>query len=121
MSITDKQTFEIGDVLFDVKPDSQWINVRMHGKEGTIDKNALWAMVFAISGGKEQDDLIPVRQTEMMTFERIHTVKLNKDMRKGEILKYRAKIDVPVTIVESLKGMVETEKKNSRTIPLIGQ
>lgn len=111
MAIKEPTTIQIGQgMLLDVRPDSDEIQLRVLTATGEhrerIKKVDLWAAVFAIMDGKMQDDLMPVRQTQMMTFDRVHMVRVKRDLKKGDVLKFRTKIDIPLTIVESLKGML---------------
>lgn len=111
MALTEPKTIQIGDsLLLDVVPGREDLQVRMVTPTGefktTVKKVDLWAAVFAIVDGKMQDDLMPVRQTQMVTFERMHHVRVKRDLKKGDVLKFKTKVDVPLTIVESLKGML---------------
>lgn len=119
--LTDKKTAQIGKgILIDIDPDADYVQVRMiSGKtevKERVKKVDLYAAVFAIADHKTQDALMPVRQTQVMTFERIHNIQLKKDMRKGEILKTRCHMDVPVRIEESLRGLVNDPKAAVNTI-----
>lgn len=111
MALIEPKTIQIGEHFFlDVRPDDDDVQLRVivGDKELTsmVKKVDLWGAVFAITDGKMQDDLMPVRQTQMMTFERIHSVRAKRDIKKGDVLRFKSKIDVPLTIVESLKGML---------------
>lgn len=123
MTLVEKKTIQIGEnLLLDVLPDEEFMQVRfLHkGDEFTskVKKSDLYGAVFAIADPQTQDALMPVRTTEVLTFEKIHNVQLKKDMRKGAILKVRCHIDVPVAIEENLKGIVREHKKQATTIAL---
>lgn len=124
MSLTEPKTIQLGDnVLLDVRPDEEMVQLRVlegdREHKAMIRKVDLWAAVFAIMDGKMQDDLMPVRQTQMMTFERINHVRVKRDLKKGDVLKFKTKIDVPLTIVESLKGMLPEGKTGAISMPTI--
>ncbi len=112
MALLDRKTIQIGNrILVDIDPDIDYVQMRMgdgagHEVTERIKKVDLYAAVFALADAKTQDALMPVRQTRMMTFERIHNVQMKKDMKKGQILKIRCHMDVPLQIEESLKGII---------------
>lgn len=112
MAFLEPKTLQLGEnLLLDVRPGSDEIRVRMIGVGGrevacTIKKTDLWSAVFAIMDGKQQDDLMPVRQTTMMTMERMNVVRVKRDLKKGDILKFKTTFDVPLAVVESLKGQL---------------
>ncbi len=66
----------------------------------------LYALTMAVVGEKEQDELMPVRQTRMTTFRRKHIVQLKKDMKKGEKITYYTDINIPTVVEEGLAGLV---------------
>lgn len=99
--IKNKQIFSLGKASFIVDPKKSNIAVRVGDMRFSIKKNELWAMVFAISSQKEQDDLIPKTKNEMMQFDRVHTIKATKDIKAGETIKFHCHVDVPLTIVEA--------------------
>lgn len=119
--ILDKKTIELGEGVFlDVDPKSEYINLRMdHSKGKLIKKVDLWAACFAIADGKTQEALMPVRQTEMVTFERVHHVKLKKDVREGTMLNFKCKVSVPQVVTEGLAGSL-TKKRSKILMPLRG-
>lgn len=121
MSLTDKKTIQIGKgILIDIDPDAEYVQVRMiSGKKEVkerVKKVYLYAAIFAIADPKTQDSLMPVRQTQVMTFEKIHNVQLKKNMLKGQILKVRCHVDVPMRIEENLRGLVADPKATVNTI-----
>lgn len=67
-----------------------------------LTKRELWEFVFSICDPKMRDELMPVRQTEMTTLTKVHTVQLKRDMRKGEIMKVRCHTNVPTLITETM-------------------
>lgn len=125
MALLDRNIMKIGNMLFDVDPDSEHINVSMendHGKEVAktrIKRMDLWSMVYAMSGPNEQDMMTPVRQSEVVTYRRIHNIKITKPVKVGDIIKCKCEINVEKTVVEGLKGMVEQQKTVSG-VPIIG-
>ncbi len=119
MTILQKEKFGIGDAIFDVEPDNNRVRMTL-GKETTeCTKMDLWAMVFAIMGPDEQEQIMPVRQTEVMHFEKKHMIQLKRDMKKGEVVMAVCRQSVPVTVVEGLKGMIK-ENTRAKGIPIIG-
>ena len=108
----DRHTAELGSdekgdsLLVDVDPSKSEIVFRIGKHRVHVSKTELWGFCFAIGDEATQEKLMPVRQTEVMKYTRVHTIKLKKDMRAGETLRARCEIDVPLTVVEGLQGMV---------------
>lgn len=120
MTLTERKTIEIGDhandngILIDVDPTDTHLNIRIGDKNVKVSKSEFWGVCFMMADEKTQESLMPVRQTEMMSFERIHRVRVTKDLIKGQTLKFKCKVDVPVAVVDSLKGVLDKEQKRSR-------
>lgn len=117
-----------GTAEFNVDPDETMFKLTIGGKERRFKKVDLWALVFAISAPEEQAKMIPVRQTEMVTYRRVHTIKLKRDLPQGALVKCHCEINVPQTVVEGLNGMVEQQKRAALAppgapspLPIIGQ
>lgn len=124
MTLVDRKTIQIGStILVDIDPDYDYVQVRMGSGEREVTERVkkvdLYAAVFALADPKTQDALMPVRQTRMMTFERIHNVQMKKDMKKGQILKLRCHIDVPLQIEESLKGIITDRQQRAAAVGTI--
>lgn len=122
MSVLEKQTFQLGeDILIDVMPKSEFVNFRVGSEKGIMVKKVdLWALVFTIADPETQEKLLPVRQTEMVTYKRVHHVKLTKDVRAGHMLNVRCEINVPETVNEGLAGtLVKRREKGSILIPKV--
>jgi hypothetical protein len=118
MTIQEKSTLQIGDKLFiNVLPGSEWVEIEMGKEKMRVKISEIWAVTFALCGPEQQEKMMPVRQTEMMTYEKIYKVRATKDIRKGEVIKFRAKIDVPLTITESLRGGLIDEKRKTIWTP----
>lgn len=113
-----KQTIQLGDgVLIDCDPKSEWVNVRVGESKGILVKKVdLWAACFAMADAKTQEQLMPVRQTEMSTFVRIHKVRLKKSLNAGEIMQVKCEISVPQVVEEGLAGSL-MKKRGKVIIP----
>lgn len=120
MTLLDKNSLHIGDVehgiQFDFDPADKFLTVKIGKETARVKYVDLWGVVYALGDERQMEQITPVRQTEVMVYERVHNVKLKKNMRAGEIMKVRCKIDVPVTIVEGLAGF--KEKAPSKIISL---
>lgn len=113
MALLEKKTIQVGEtaehdgIFFDIDPDNEYVQVRIGTSKCGIKKSELWGLAFAVADSKTQADLMPVRQTEVMTYERVHNVQLRKNVTKGSMIKVKCKVNVPVTIHEGLKGLVK--------------
>jgi hypothetical protein len=105
---------------FDIDPDREMVKMTL-GKESIKFKFIdMWAMIYAASGPEQQEKMTPVRQTEVMTYRRIHNYKLKKAQPAGVVLRIPCEINVEKTVVEGLRGMVEQQKKSVSGLPIIG-
>lgn len=120
VTLVERHMIQLGEkdgITIDVRPDSDFVEFRMGDQKEIVKKAALWAAVFAMADAKTQADMMPVRSTEVETFERIHKVKATKLIKPGETLKFRCTVNVPVTVTEGLKGIIEPKKKSSFILP----
>lgn len=116
MSLLSKQTFVLGDKVFlDIDPEREFVNLRVGNDKGTLIKKVdLWAACFAIADPKTQERLLPIRQTEMSTYVRMHKVRMKKSVNAGDVLNFRCEISVPQIVEEGLAGNLM--KKRSKII-----
>lgn len=108
--LNERKTLQLAtDVFLDADPEMEYVQLRIGDgdKKYKIRKVDLHAALYVLADEKTRDDLMPVRTTEVLTFERIHNVQLKKDMKKGSIMKVRCHIDAPVRIEENLRGMLK--------------
>ncbi|MDE2233747.1 MAG: hypothetical protein KGJ90_06630 [Patescibacteria group bacterium] len=114
----DKKTIEIGDHIFiDVDPSSEFLNIRVGDDKGKLVKKVdFWAVCFHIADKATQEKLLPVRQTEMSTFRRIHHVKLKKSLNAGDIVNVKCEISVPQVVEEGLAGSL-MKKRGKILVP----
>jgi hypothetical protein len=115
--LLEKKTIELGrgkdgTVLIDIDPTSDFVIFRVGNSGGIpVKKVDLWSACFIMADEKTQADLIPVRETEMVTYRRIHNVKLKKGLREGEILRVACEINVPEVIHENLAGNITKRRE----------
>ena len=113
-----------GTVEFDVDPSKETIRMTVGKEKRSFKFGELYAMVFAIADEEKQSDMMPVRQTEVVTYRRIHNVMLKKDMKKGQKIRVSCETNVPQVVHEGLKGLVDKKAKSfnfeSGGIPIIG-
>ena len=111
-----------GELEFEVDPDIEMFRVKIGKQWKRFKKSDLWSMVFVIATPEQQEQMIPVRRSEVLTYRRIHRIQLKNDMKKGQVVKCKCEINVEQTVVEGLKGMIEQQasKVTSDGLPLIG-
>ena len=112
-----------GTAEFNVDPGQDTFRLTMGKETKSFKKIDLFALIFAIMGPDEQEKMLPVRQTEVVTYRRVHNVKLKKAMPAGAIVKVSCEMNVEKTVAEGLKGMIDQQKAkqlNSGNIPIIG-
>ena len=91
----------ISGVTFDYQK-GEFLTVSIGDKTKKIKKTDLWMLVFMMSKGKTQDDLIPVWEKEMMQFTRQHQIKVTRDVKAGEYMKFHCDVNVPKIVVASI-------------------
>lgn len=76
-----------------------------------ISIKELYGLIFMLVDEKQQQELMPVRQTEVRIYERQHRIKLKKDMKKGETVVANCRIEVPVRIEENIRALMGKKYK----------
>lgn len=73
------------------------------GKENrVVSRDEMFGFLFFFGDEKQQEDLIPVKETKMKSITRMLTLTMKKDMRKGEKLRTLYQYFVPETVYEKL-------------------
>ena len=98
-----------------------YVEIRIKDKDGEwiksyIDIKELYGLIFMLVGEKEQQEMMPVRKTQVRVYERQHRIKLKKDMRKGEIVIANCRINVPLIVEEGLSGLIKRKARRSSGI-----
>lgn len=99
------KTFRLGDsgVIVEVLPDGENSVLIRSGKATyEMKKTDLWLLLFTIADPDTQDKLMPVRKTQIMKFERVHTVQASKPIKKGELLTVKCVVDVDKIVRDSI-------------------
>jgi hypothetical protein len=121
--LLERKTIELADdVLMDVIPDSEYVNLRVGKENKKVRKSDLYSVCYLIADAVTQDGLTAIKQTEVQHFTRLHRIKLKHNMREGDVVTTRCHISVPVAVVEGLKHIVD-RKKTVHTmggLPIIG-
>ena len=108
--------FKFGGTTFSVnKKDEVKITI---GKETRYIKvKELWGMAFEFSKDPVmKDQLMPVRQTEMMKFKKVHQVQVKNDMKAGETLTFTCNIDVPTLVIDGFRDIISKEVPGAKEI-----
>lgn len=117
MSVIDPTVFDLGDLTIFRIPGDDWIEVEMKHGDGKVKQKVrlvdLWSVVYAMCDTEQQEKMMPVRQTEVMAFKRVHTVMAKKNVKKGDIIRFSCQVNVPVSVVEGLQGLVKEKKTHS--------
>lgn len=93
---------EISGVRFKYEKKTKYLTIEIGDQKRRLKKTDLWMLVFMMSKDKQQDDLIPVWEKDMVQFTRFHTIKATKDIKEGEIIKFHCDVNVPKIVVDSL-------------------
>lgn len=95
-------TLADGALKISYRQHSKKIKVEIAGKQVEMTKLELWQFVFSICDDDLREELLPVRKTEMMEYERLHSVELSKDMKQGEILQVKCRTNIPKMVVDAI-------------------
>ena len=90
--------------------DGEWIKSQICIKD-------LYGLVFMLVGEKEQQEMMPVRKTDIRVYERQHRIKLSRDMRKGEIVVANCKVSVPTRIEENIRALTGVKPRGGILLP----
>jgi len=103
----------INNVTFDVnfsKDHKDFVKITIGNKISVIKRDELWNFVFSIVTADKQQQMVPVIKQEMLQYVKQHTVELQKDMKKGEVVAVNCKVNVPELVVDAIKRDLEAEK-----------
>ena len=120
MTLKKPQDFEFDKAIFKYDPKTKWLHLKLGTEKAKIKYTDLWMMTFVLGNHKQQDDLIPVEDKEMMVFVRQHQVKATKDIKEGEMITVNCNVNVPVVVVESLlkkEGIEDIKSVLTKTKP----
>lgn len=109
----------VNNVDFEVNFDQNrrdLIKITLGNKISLIKKDDLWNFVFTIVKTDQQQQMIPVRKEEMEQYVKQHTVELQRDMKKGEIMAVNCKVNVRQEVADTVRRELE-EKKLSTVSP----
>ena len=67
--------------------------------------------MFVIASPKQQEELLPIRQTTIRKYTRQHRVKVKESVEKGRELIFNCEIDVPVVIENGLRSWFQNRAK----------
>jgi len=111
----------VNNITFDVNYNPKrkdLIKVTLANKISVIKKDDLWNFVFTIVQTSQQQRMIPVVKTEMIRYQKQHEIRLQKDMKAGEIVVAHCAVNVEEEIDKAFRREIE-EKKLSTPIPYL--
>lgn len=96
------------------------VKFKIGDKEAVISIAELHMLTFTLVDPERQADLVPVKQEIVQKMTKVHLVEVTKDLRKGEKLKFRCEVNVPVDIYNGLYGNIKkwNERKQASS-PII--
>ncbi|MBT9169542.1 MAG: hypothetical protein DDT19_02903 [Syntrophomonadaceae bacterium] len=71
-------------------------------EEAILERDDLYALMMLFGDEEQQSDLIPVKQQEVRSIRRLITVRAQKDIKKGETIRFAYEYFVPGRVYESL-------------------
>jgi hypothetical protein len=116
--LSKKEEHDISGVKFKYEKGKPYVTIRIEKDQRRIKKTDLWMLVFMMSKGKQQDDLIPVWEKDMIQFTRQHKVRATKDIKAGEMVEFHCDVNVPKIVVDSLLKKEGIEDPNTVIKPM---
>lgn len=108
------------EVNFSENPDfKDCLLITMGSEKAIIPIKELYSLVFAVANQDQQADLVPVTQTEVVKYLKWHIVEAKADIRKGEKIRVRCEVNVPLTVVNGLNGSIGKLTMTKSTSPII--
>ena len=92
-----------------VKPTD--VKVKVGNEELVIDLKDLYFFVFTAGTADMQDGLMPVRKTQVYKQIKQHRIVLKKDLKAGEQIIANCSTDIPISVVDTLRGELFNNKK----------
>jgi len=88
-----------------------YIEFRIKDKNGDwiksyINITELYGLIWLLVDKEQQQELMPVRQTEVRTYQGQHRIKLKRDMKKGEIVVANYHFEVPIKVEENIRALM---------------
>ena len=117
-----KQDMDL-EINFSEKPlFKNCVKIKLGGSEAVVDMKDLYEFVFWASDPENQANLVPMSQTKVRTIQKVHKVKVTKDIKQGEFLNVRCETNVPVEIWDGLAGMMgKRSVVKTGGLPVIGK
>ena len=86
------------------------VRVTLGDKSVVVDLKDLFFFVFTAGTQEMQDDLMPVRKTQVYKQIRQHRIVTKRAMKAGEMIIANCEIDIPLSVVDTLKGELFKKK-----------
>ena len=80
------------------------VRITIGDKSAVIPYASLYGFVFINSEGEDMNNLMPVKQTVVKHLRKQHRVTVQRNIKRGEQLVVNCEIDIPVAIIQALKG-----------------
>lgn len=80
------------------------VRVTMGEESAVVDLKDLYFFVFTAGTAEMQDNLMPVRQTQVYKLIKQHRIVAKKNIKPGEMIIANCEVDIPVSVVDTLRG-----------------
>ena len=102
-------SFEVNYLDQDEVKNCQIIKWICGDKHGFIERKYLYEFLWAIGKRTDQQKMIPQKVRKTRYIEKFVGVKTTKDIRKGEMLNFKIKLEVPLS-EEEIYGEIQRSK-----------
>ena len=101
-NIKEDTTFPLGDGLTVRSISGKEFLFKVGKEQCEISRDKLYSLLFYFGDEKQQEEMIPIKETQVTTSRRLLKVKVKRDIKKGEIIKAWYDSPVSATIKDSI-------------------
>lgn len=119
MSLQGKHILELGEkgeIHVEIDPKSDMLLFRVGERKILVKKSDMYGATFAMADPETQEKMMPVRRVQMVTYKRVHHVKVTKPLKPGDTVNVQCAINVEQSIHESLAGIFDKKPKSKSGI-----
>lgn len=95
----------------EVKPGKKF-KITVGDKTEIMDRKDLYSLLMLFGDEEQQGSLIPVVHSEIITAKRLLTVKAEKDIKRGELVKFMHEFPMTQEVYEEFKDIMKLQRSN---------
>lgn len=76
--------------------DSEFVKIRVNDEEVIVPRGAFVRAAMMVASDREQEQMIPVKQTPIRHLSKVVTLRLSRNFKQGETLQIPVNFDIPL-------------------------